>query len=142
MSGPRLFIFSYIIYWPYTTQNLTRRRARYVILYCVPWANTGRWQKIAKPFSFEASGGRWEALCACVVGLQDAVRPTIRAGREEHLSGRAGQAGLTQSSCVAVHSTDRTLPRTEGRDGLAGEEHVHRHLDVQGGNLPVISARQ
>jgi len=43
---------------------------------------------------------------------------------------------------IAVPSTDHILPRPEGRNGLAGEEHVHRLLDVQGGNLPVISARQ
>jgi hypothetical protein len=30
----------------------------------------------------------------------------------------------------------------EARDSLVGEENVHRLLDVQGGNLPVISARQ
>ncbi len=116
--------------------------ARYVILYCVPWANTGRWQEIAKLFSFVVSGGRWGALCACLIGLQDAVLPTIKSGREETLSRRAGQAGLTQSSCVAVHFTDHTLPRTEGWDGLAGEDHVHKLLNVQGGSLSVISTRQ
>ena len=43
---------------------------------------------------------------------------------------------------IAVPNTDHTPLRTEGRDGLAGEEHVHRLLDVQGGNLPVISVKQ
>jgi hypothetical protein len=101
------------------------------------------WQEITRPFSIRASGGEWEALSACFfLGLQDAVHSTIRAGREEYLSGRDREAGLTQNSFVTVHSTDHTLPRTEGWDSLAGEEDVHRLLNFQGGNLPVISTRQ